>query len=54
MNVRKRCSKFLVLQAKNKDHKNDKYAYDNNTGPLQDFFKSSHGGWFGQLNIAIF
>jgi len=42
------------LQAKDKDHKNDKKAYNNNTGPLQDFFKSSHGGWFGLLNIAIF
>jgi len=54
VNIRIRCSEFLVLQAKNKDHKNDNQAYDNNSGPLQDFFKSSHGGWFWSAEYSNF
>jgi len=54
MNIWIRCSEFPVLQTKNEYHKDDKQACYNDTGPLQDFFKSSHDGWFWSAQYMIF
>src|SRR5678816_2946390 len=45
---------FPVLKTKNKDHKNDKQAGNNDTCPFQDFCKSSHDGWFWSAEYSHF